>query len=631
MQTLGLPFFLQNSVLFDLNGQMIGYTSNFVTDVPIVTPLNVTSASVPLGLAGVISGPGGVFIGAGGSATLSADNTYTGATTVSSGGQLFVVGPGSIARSSGLTVDQGGVVGGNGILPTSVINGTLSPGSFGTITVKGNLTFGPSGAYLVEVSPTAADTTRVNGSAMLAGTAIAAFWPDTYTKAHYTILHADGGLGGTRFDALAAINLPPNFDASLSYTETDVGLDLFAHLGRDINLPRQHNGIGDAISNIFNIRGYLPPNFAALFNLRGADLVNALGSISGEAETGAQQGAFQLSNQFLGTMLDPFVDGRSGFGAADTPALGFAPEREPVPDNVALAYAKALKAAPKPQPFEQRWSVWAASYGGTNRTTGDPSVIGSHDLSARAVGSTAGFDYHLTRDTVVGFALAGGGTGWSLADGLGSGKSDAFQAGIYGATRRGPAYVAAAFAFTNHWMSTDRLAFGGDHLSASFNAQSLGGRVESGYRFGTIYGGLTPYAAIQAQSFRTPSYSETDLNNGGFGLSFNSRTATDTRSELGARYDNQVRLDPDRVLAFRARLAWAHDWISDPTLAAVFQTLPDASFVVNGATPAQNSALTSAGAELRLANGVALLVKFDGEFSSHSSTYGGTGTVRYAW
>jgi hypothetical protein len=38
---------------------------------------------------------------------------------------------------------------------------------------------------------------------------------------------------------------------------------------------------------------------------------------------------------------------------------------------------------------------------------------------------------------------------------------------------------------------------------------------------------------------------------------------------------------------------------------------------------------TSAGAELRLANGVVLLAKFDGEFASHSSTYAGTGTVRY--
>ena len=108
-------------------------------------------------------------------------------------------------------------------------------------------------------------------------------------------------------------------------------------------------------------------------------------------------------------------------------------------------------------------------------------------------------------------------------NGLGGGKSDAFQAGVYGATRSGPAYIAAAFAYTHHWMSTDRFAFAGDHLTASFNAQSLGARVESGYRFATAFGALTPYAAVQAQSFRTPSYSETDLNGGGFALAYNAR------------------------------------------------------------------------------------------------------------
>jgi hypothetical protein len=33
----------------------------------------------------------------------------------------------------------------------------------------------------------------------------------------------------------------------------------------------------------------------------------------------------------------------------------------------------------------------------------------------------------------------------------------------------------------------------------------------------------------------------------------------------------------------------------------------------------------------RLANGVTLLAKFDGEFASNSSTYSGTGTIRYRW
>ena len=61
----------------------------------------------------------------------------------------------------------------------------------------------------------------------------------------------------------------------------------------------------------------------------------------------------------------------------------------------------------------------------------------------RAAGVAGGLDYHLSPDTVVGFALAGGGTNWSLAQGLGGGRSDAFQAGVYAATRSGPAYLAA--------------------------------------------------------------------------------------------------------------------------------------------------------------------------------------------
>jgi uncharacterized protein with beta-barrel porin domain len=84
-------------------------------------------------------------------------------------------------------------------------------------------------------------------------------------------------------------------------------------------------------------------------------------------------------------------------------------------------------------------------------------------------------------------------------------------------------------------------------------------------------------------------------------------------------------------LILRARLAWAHDWVDNPALNAVFRGLPGASFVVNGAVLPQNSALASAGGELRLANGVTFLAKFDGEFASHSSTYGGTGTFRYRW
>ena len=50
-----------------------------------------------------------------------------------------------------------------------------------------------------------------------------------------------------------------------------------------------------------------------------------------------------------------------------------------------------------------------------------------------------------------------------------------------------------------------------------------------------------------------------------------------------------------------------------------------------GASRAENAALLSAGGELRLANGVSLLAKFDSEFGGDSTVYAGTGAVRYTW
>src|SRR5262249_57716264 len=99
--------------------------------------------------------------------------------------------------------------------------------------------------------------------------------------------------------------------------------------------------------------------------------------------------------------------GAAGSAAPTNPALGFAPERETMPPDIAHAYASVLKAPQAPTPvYEPRWTAWGGAYGGSNRTTGDLAVSGSHDLSARAVGFAAGLDYRLTPDTVLRFPLA---------------------------------------------------------------------------------------------------------------------------------------------------------------------------------------------------------------------------------
>jgi uncharacterized protein with beta-barrel porin domain len=605
-----------NGVAIDFCGCSTGYT------------LTIAPTSV---ITGLVTATGNDTFQLGGTGNGAFDLNRIGPTKQYEGFGVFNVVSGFwtvskvFGQSNAWNVD-GGTLSGTGTLGDLNVNdgGTLQPGTTpGTaLKVTGNLVFQTAALYVVTLNATTSTLTKVTGTASLAGTVSAIVLPGA-TNQTYTILHS-GGLNSTTFSGFST----PGFAGTLTYTPTDVLLSLTANIGTGGGLNINQQNVANALNNFFNAGGALPGAFLPVFSLTGANLQNALTQLSGEASVDGQAVTFQQMTQFLSLMLDPFVAGRLGGGGAG--ALGFAPEQEAdFPSDIALAYDAILKAPPKPATSDQRWTAWGTAYGGNDKTNGDPAV-GSNTFTANTFGFAAGMDYHPAPDTILGFALAGGGTNWTLAQALGSGRSDAFQAGIYGTKYFGPAYVAGALALANNWMTTNRTALG-DQLTAGFNAQSFGGRVEAGYRYAVQPAiGVAPYAALQAQTVHTPTYSETDLTAGGFGLTYAAMNATDTRGELGARFDGLTTLN-GLPLILRGRLAWAHDWVSNPALTAVFQALPGASFVVNGAPLPANSALASAGAELKLNPHVSLLGKFDGEFANGSQTYAGTGTLRYTW
>jgi uncharacterized protein with beta-barrel porin domain len=200
----------------------------------------------------------------------------------------------------------------------------------------------------------------------------------------------------------------------------------------------------------------------------------------------------------------------------------------------------------------------------------------------------------------------------------------------------GPAYISAALAYGWQDITTDRTVTIArlDRLHAEFNADAFSGRVEGGYRFVTPWMngiGITPYAAGQFTTFDLPAYAEQALSGANtFALAYASKRVTDPRSELGVRTDKSFAVQ-DSILTLRGRVAWAHDFNADRNIAATFQALPGASFVVNGAAQAHDSALTTASIDMKWINGWSAAATFEGEFSDVTRSYAGKGVVRYAW
>jgi T5SS/PEP-CTERM-associated repeat protein len=596
---------------------------------------NHTSTNYSFGAS--IQGAGSVDVESG-TTVLTAISTYTGPTTVN-GGTLAV--DGSIANSN-VTVNAGATLGGNGTVGNTVVDGgTLAPGSvagsaFGPLTVQGNLSFTAASTYMIQVTPTNAGRTNVTGTATLGSATVdAIFAPGAYVSKQYTIVNATGAVSGT-FGALVNTNLSSSVSASLSYDAHDAFLNLTLNFSIPGGLNGNQQAVGNALTNFFNATGSIPLVFTAL---TPAGLTQA----SGELATASQQTTFDAMNLFMSLLTDPFMD-RSGNGANGASATPFAEEIDAANAYAAKdptrskkerdAYAAIYRKAPVAAPFVPSWSVWAAGYGGSQTTSGN-AVLGSNDATSRIFGTAVGADYRFSPFTIAGFALAGGGTNFSVNN-LGSGRSDLFQAGAYVRHTEGAAYITAALAYGWQDITTDRTVTiaGIDHLRAEFNANAWSGRVEGGYRFvAPLIGGvgITPYAAGQSTTFDLPSYAEQAIVGANtFALAYNSRDVTDTRSELGIRTDKSWAM-PDSIFTLRGRFAWAHDFDPDRAIGATFQTLPGASFVVNGAMQAHDSALTTASAEWKWINGWSAAATFEGEFSDVTRSYAGKGVARYQW
>jgi uncharacterized protein with beta-barrel porin domain len=559
---------------------------------------------------------------------MTGSSTYNGSTRVD-GGALIV--DGDIHLSSGVNVAGGATLGGIGTVATTRLQegAILAPGHddghgvlTGKLTVAGDLTFSGTSIYSVQVTPTDFTSTSVTGTAALHGATVnATFTPGAFVPKQMTILTANDLTG--KFGSLVTPGLSPMFTAALSSDpdNTKVFLTLSAVSsgggggnpgsgGGGISIPgynTNQNNVGNAIMKSFDTADGALGAFLLLTTPQSVT------QVSGETAVGTQQATFDAMNQFMGVLLDPTLGVRGG-----------------QPKDAMAAMPR--KAAPlSVEAFDSRWGVWAAGFGGSQSTSGD-AVLGSNKTTSNVFGSAVGVDYRFSPDTVAGFALAGGGTHFNVANG-GSGNSDLFQAGAYVKHSEGAAFIAGALAYGWQDVTTNRnvSVFGIDSLRGNFKTNAISGRLEGGYKVATQFGDITPYAAGQFTNYRLPSYMEqVAFGAGTFALNYAGKDVTASRTELGARTEKSF-AQADSLVTLRGRLAWAHDFNTDRNVQATFQALPGSAFVVNGAAPAADTALASVAAETLWHSGWSASVTADAQLSDTTHSYSGKGVVRYNW
>ena len=341
-------------------------------------------------------------------------------------------------------------------------------------------------------------------------------------------------------------------------------------------------------------------------------------------------------NLFMGLLTDPFIAGRGDGATLGRAALcredGAMPTlKRPAPR------ATPMRCSPRRRrrnAFEQRWSVWAAGFGGSQTTDGN-AALGSNDTTSQHLRHRGRRRLSLLADHACRLRA-----GRRRHQFLRRGWRHRPLRPVPG--RRllrhtvGAAYISAALAYGWQDITTDRTVTvaGFDQLRAEFNANALSGRVEGGYRFvapwiGRL--GITPYAAAQFTTFDLPAYAEQAHRRrqhlrAGLWRQERHRYAQRTRHS-----HRQILCDADGILTLRGRLAWAHDLQSRPRHRRHLPGAARRELRRQRRGAGADSALTTASAEMKWINGWSAAATFEGEFSDVTRSYAGKGVVRYTW
>lgn len=563
---------------------------------------------------------------------LSGDGMTQAYAIVLTGGTNAVGGPGAI---------NGGInVMGNAsfmpALPGSPVGGQ-------PLAINGPLMFANTSTYKIRITPSAADSTVVAGTATLNGAKVRVKAGNgVYRPGTRTILTATTVAGTFSTVSTNLAFLRP----TLSYDATNVFLTIsgggqFVIAGLTQNERHVAQGLTNAARQPQGQKG--SRILTALNQLSVRQVPGVLDSLSGEGINAAQNIAHRSAQLFTSSIFDQttfYGSGTTGNNVTLTAPLPGFSSYAPSVDTPRAPLRELADVPPPRQPPvfvapQRTWRAWGTGYGGTEDIHGN-ATIGSARQDNTIYGGTLGVDYQLTSNYLVGIAVGGSNGDFQVANRSTFGSTTGGHIAFYDLATFGSFYGASSTSFSFYDNRTTRNigSFGGlgaETERGNFNSHEFRTRLELGRHYSGFGGSITPFVALEIAELRSNGFTESRVSGPGLlALNVQGQSAADVPAFIGARFQRVVGIG-DVVLTPTLQVAYLHEFAPYRSQSGSLVNLPGSIFLVDGARPSYNAAQVKAGAALAIGPHSALFANFDGEFSGVDQLYAGKGGFRYVW
>jgi subtilase-type serine protease len=311
-------------------------------------------------------------------------------------------------------------------------------------------------------------------------------------------------------------------------------------------------------------------------------------------------------------------------------------QAEPGLANPPLAYAPSLAANPAvamlmrlPASAPASNNAWVRGYGFGGRLGGDANAGGA---SYRGGGMIGGFDRQITPSFLAGLSLGYSSTDTDFRRFSGKGSIDTYEGALYGSYTSGKLRLDGLVGYGRLNLESQRsIAFGGlsRRAKAKYDGDRFTGALEAGYAIDLGWSTIEPLLALRYTFLRQDGFSETGADS--IGLNVAGQSASSLLGSVGLRLAREFELGEGRF-AIEARGRWQRELLDDTVAVdAAFIGAPAATFAVDSAKTARDSAILGIGLSARAGRTLTLFADYDVRLNRDDAAHALTAGLRASW